>query len=87
MATRVFKLDGLATRIATHLSSTSPESTVALALTCRALEVPALRALWGAQICSLSRLIMRVLSTEAWCLIFPGDSDLCLVVSLSSLVH
>ena len=87
MATRVFKLDELATRIATHLSAANPGSTVALALTCRALEVPALRALWGAQLCSLSRLIMRVLPTNAWCSIFPRNSDLHLLVSLPSLVQ
>ena len=88
MATRVFKLDELATRIATHLSATNPGRTVALALTCKVLEVPALRALWEAQLCSLGRLIMRVLSTEVWCFIFPGDSDLCLLVSsLPSLVQ
>ena len=84
MATRVFKLDELATRIATHLSTANPGSTVALALTCRALEVPALRALWGTQLYSLSRLITRVLSKEVWCFIFPeSESGLYLLVSLS----
>jgi len=84
MAARVFNLDELATRIATHLFTISPQGTVALALTCRALEIPALRALWEAQSCSLSHLIMRVLSTEVWCFIFPRNSDLCLLVSLPS---
>jgi hypothetical protein len=86
MAARVFKLEKLATRIATHLLAISPESTVSLALTCRALEVPALRALWEAQSCSLSRLIMRVLSDEILCFAYPGNGDLCLLVSLPSLV-
>jgi hypothetical protein len=79
MATRVFKLDELASRIATYLLTISPRSTVALALTCRALEVPALRALWETQ-CSFNHLIMRVLSTDAFCFTFPGRSDLCLLV-------
>ena len=87
MAARVLKLDELATRIAIHLLAISPKATVALALTCRALEVPALRTLWEAQHCSLSRLIMRVLSTEVQCFVFPRDSDLCLLVSLPSLVQ
>jgi len=86
MAARVFNLDELATRIATHLAI-HPGSTVALALTCRALEVPALRALWGARLWSLNQVFMRVLSTDAWCFVFPtqdsdSESDFCLLVSL-----
>jgi hypothetical protein len=87
MAAHVFRVDELATRIATHLFAISPKSTVALALTCRALEVPALRALWEAQPCSLDRLIMRVLSADALCFVFPRSSDLCLLVSFPSLVQ
>ena len=45
MATHVFELDELATHIATHLLAVSPKTTVAFALTCKALEVPAFRAL------------------------------------------
>ncbi|KAF9647873.1 hypothetical protein BDM02DRAFT_2493453 [Thelephora ganbajun] len=79
MATRVFKLDELATRIATHLLAISSKSTVALALTCRDLEVPALRTLWETQFCSLESLIKRVLSTDVWGFVFPDeDADLCL---------
>ena len=80
MASRVFNLDELASRIAAYLLAISPTSTVALALTCKALEVPALRALWGPR-GSLSFLIMRLLSTDAWHFTFPRRSDLCLLVS------
>ena len=80
MAERVFKLDELAARIATHLLAISTGSTVALALTCRALEDPALRTLWETRD-SLEFLFMRVLSTDAWCHKFPDDTDLCLLVS------
>ena len=45
MAAHVFDLDELATRIATHLLAVSPKTTVAFALTCKALEVPAFRAM------------------------------------------
>ena len=65
MAVSVFKLDELATQIATHLHAVSVGSTVALALTCRVLEVPALRVLWETQ-GSLGSLIMRVLPRDAW---------------------
>jgi len=83
MAARVFKLDELATRIATHLLAISQKSTVSLALTCRALEVPALRTLWEKRFCSFNFLIMRVLSTNVWCFVFPDpDEDLCVLVSL-----
>ena len=87
MAARVLKMDELATRIATHLFAISPGGPVALALTCRALEVPALRVLWEAQPFSFNKLIMRVLSTEAWCFVFRGNSDRCLLVSLLSLIY
>ena len=49
MAARVFNVDELAARIAAHLLEISPKSTLALALTCQAVEIPALRALWGTQ--------------------------------------
>jgi hypothetical protein len=87
MATRVFKMDELATRIATHLLAISPKSTLALALTCRALEVPALRALWEGQPRSLKHFIMRILPTEVWCFVFPRHSDRCLLVSFPSLAQ
>ena len=45
MATQVLQLDELATPIATYLVTISRRSTVALAQTFRALEVPALSAL------------------------------------------
>ena len=80
MASRVFNLDELASRIATHLLAINPTSTVALALTCKALEVPVLRALWGTR-GSFKFLIMRLLSTDAWRFIFTGGTDLCLLVS------
>ena len=80
MASRVFNLDELASRIAIHLLAISPTSTVALALTCKALEVPALRELWGTR-GSLSFLIMRVLSTDAWGFTFPPGTELSLLVS------
>lgn len=48
---------------------------------------PGPQGLWEAQPCPLNRLIMRVLSTEVWCFVSPGDSDLRLLVSLPSLVH
>ena len=81
ITTRVFELDELATRIAGHLLVISRGSLVAFALTCRALEVPALRTLWGKQ-GSLSFLIERVLPRDMTGLAFPDeDSDLCLVVS------
>lgn len=83
MAVRVLKTDELAARIATHLQAISRKSTVALALTCRALEVPALRALWETRPCvELSYVIMRFLPTDAWCFIFPRGKDLCLLVGL-----
>ena len=46
---RVFKLEELAIRIATQLHAISPKSVVKLALTCRALEAPALGVLWENQ--------------------------------------
>lgn len=64
MATRVFELEELATQIATSLLAISLGSTVALGLTCRALEVPArkmLRATRG----SFKDPIMHVLTTDA----------------------
>ena len=82
MAARVFELDELATRITAYLLTISPRTTVALALTCRAVEVPVLRTLWEVHSCSLSHLIVRVLPTNAWCYIFPESNDLCLVVRL-----
>ena len=80
MAAHVLKIDELATRIAVHLLAINPASTVALALTCRALEVPALRTLWETRE-SFRDLVMRVLSTDAWCFVFPHGADLCLYVS------
>ena len=81
MAARVFKLDELATRIAEHLFAISPRSIVAFALTCRNLEVPALRTLWEKQD-SFSSLIQRVLPTGIQCYVFPDpEEDLCLLVS------
>ena len=92
MATRVFKVDELAAQIATHLLAISPKSTVALAMTCRAIEVPALRTLWETR-ASLSFLFMRILPTSAWGFNFlrqtdyddddpdAGYDDLCLLVS------
>ena len=70
MAARVFGIEELATQIATHLFAISPRSTLALALTCRALEVPALRAFWETR-GDLQHLIMQLLPTDAWCFIFP----------------
>lgn len=85
MAARVFELDELATRIADHLLSISRASVVALALTCRNLEVPALRALWAKQ-GSFSSLIQLVLPTGMLCHTFPDpEGDLCLLVSTLSL--
>jgi len=78
---RVLKLDELAARIATHLLAISRRSTVSLALTCRALEVPALMALWETE-CSLTSLIKRVLPMNAWCIVVQRHSDLGLLVSL-----
>ena len=81
MADHVFKLDELATNIATHLLVVSWKSTVSLALTCWALEVPALWVLW--ETChSLKFLFMCVLPMDACCFEFLHDSDLCLLVSL-----
>ena len=83
MSDRVFRTDELAARIATHLQAISRKGTVSLALTCGALEVPALRALWEARPrVELSRIIMRLLSDDTWCSIFPRDNDLCLLVGL-----
>ncbi|KAF9790613.1 hypothetical protein BJ322DRAFT_401547 [Thelephora terrestris] len=65
MAARVFCVDELATLIATHLVAISPRSAAALAQTCRALEVPALSALWETQD-SIRSLITHVLSEDAW---------------------
>ena len=81
MASRVFNLDELASRIAIHLLGISPSSTVALALTCKALEVPALRALWG-QRGSLGFLVVRLLSTDVWCPTFTRPADPCVLVSI-----
>lgn len=80
MAARIFRIDELATRIATHLLGIRPIYTVALALTCRDLEVPALRTLWGTR-GSFRDLIKHVLSTDVWCLVFPRGADICLYVS------
>jgi len=74
VAARVFKLEELATRIATHLLAISPESVVELALTCRALEAPALGALWENE-GSLSSLIERVLPKDIQCYVGYDDSD------------
>lgn len=88
MAARVFRLDELASRIAAHLLVVSPRSTVALALTCKALEVPALRTLWGRQ-CTLSSLIERVMPVGAQVFFIPHDSDICTLASplFSSSLH
>ena len=83
MAARVFKLEELATLIATQLLAISPDSVVKLALTCRALEAPALGALWEKQ-GSLESLIKRVLPMDIQCYVFPDpEEDLCLLVSHS----
>ena len=74
MAAHVFGLDELSRRIATHLLAVSPKSTVAFALTCRALEVSALRTPYEAQSYLLSR-FMRVFSTDMWYFLFPGNKD------------
>ena len=82
---RVFKLEELAIRIATQLHAISPKSVVKLALTCRALEAPALGALWENQ-GSLSSLIKRVLLTDILYFGFPDpEEDTCLLVSPLSL--
>ena len=65
MASQVFSVDELATLIATHLVEISPRSAVSLALTCRALEVPALIALWGTQD-SIRSFITHVLPEDIW---------------------
>ena len=92
MATHVFKVDELAEQIASHLLAISPKSTAALALTCRAVEVPALRTLWETR-ASLKFLFIRILPTGAWCFKFlrqtnyddddpdAGYDDLCVLVS------
>jgi hypothetical protein len=77
MATRVFKIDKLAAEIAAYLLAINPIFTVALALTCRDLEVPALRTLWETR-GTFKDLIMEVLLTDEWCLVFLNDTDLCL---------
>lgn len=75
MAARIFYLDELATRIATHLLAIGGfRSTVALALTCRALEVPALKTLWETEACSPKDLILRLLP-DLWCSIYPDPED------------
>jgi len=66
MAAQVLQLDELTTLIATHLVTISPRSTVALAQTCRALEVPALSALSGTK-SSMKLLISSVLPVDAFC--------------------
>ena len=65
MASQVFIVDELATLVATHLVEISPRSAVSLALTCRALEVPALSALWEAQQ-SITSFIAHVLPEDVW---------------------
>ena len=86
MAVCVFKVDELATQIASHLLAISPRSTVALALTCRASEVPALRVLWETQD-SLSTLITCVLPTDAWRLQRHIGTPLLVGTLLSSSQH
>ena len=80
MAERVFNVDELATRIAAHLVTISKKSAVALALTCRVLEDPALRALWETRD-SLGFLFNRVLPTDAYCYRLSRVTDLRLLVS------
>jgi len=80
MAARVFSLDELASRIAIHLLTMSPKSTLALALTCQALKIPALRALWKTQH-SLNSLIRSVVPIDMLCFSFPGRSGLLLLVN------
>ena len=80
MAARVFKLEELATQIATHLLAINLKSTLALALTSRALEVPALKALWGLQ-GSFKVLITQVLTTDAYGFATSSRFDSCLLVS------
>jgi hypothetical protein len=65
MAARVLCVDELAMLIATHLVAINPRSAIALAQTCRALEVPALSALWETQ-ADLKPLIVCVLPGDAW---------------------
>ena len=83
MSARVFRTDELAARIATHLQAISRKSTISLALTCRTLEVPALRSLWEALPCvELKPIIIRLLPGDTCSFIFPRGKDLCLLVSL-----
>ena len=79
MAARVVHLDELATLIATHLVTISPRSAPALAQTCRALEVPALRALWGIQH-SIQLLIESVLPMDTCCYTTKARTELFLIV-------
>ena len=81
LAAHVFKIEELAVRIVTHLLAMSPESVAALAITCRALEAPALMVLWEKED-SLGSLIERVLPWDIQCYVSPHyDSDLSLLVS------
>ena len=74
MAAHVFKRDNLAGRIATYLLAISPGTTVALALTCRDLEVPTLRVLWEKED-TLIFLIKRVLPTDIQYYVYPPHTD------------
>jgi len=80
MAARVLNLDELASRIAIHLLAISPRSTVFLALACKALEVPALRAFWEKK-GTLSSLFKYVVPTDIERYIFPLNTDLIVRVS------
>ena len=80
MAARVFRLDELTTQIAADLLAISPRSTVSFGLTCKALQVPALMALWETQ-CSLDSLVKRVLPPDSLLIIKRRHSDICSHVS------
>ena len=79
LPSRVFGVEELAALIATHLVAISPRAAVALAQTCRALEVPALRALWATR-SSLNSLITRVLPANACCYSIQRRTDLYQIV-------
>ena len=80
IASRVFGVEDLAGQIATHLVAISQESAVALAQTCRALEVPALSALWVTKN-SLNFLITRILPADACCFCIEHTTELYQIVS------
>ena len=79
MATRVIHVDELATLIATHLVAISPRSTLTLAQSCRALEIPALSTLWEIQH-SIKLLIKSVLPADAYWYTSKARTDRFFVV-------